>query len=281
MNAIPSFVELTGENPRQRIVDIGARYTGADPIYDRLRKAGHPVVGFEPDPAAAAKLNEMKRPEDVYLPHAVGDGRRHRLHICASGEMSSLLKPNAEVLGLFHGFPNWGQLVGTEPIDTVRLDDVEETAGMTYLHMDVQGAELMVLQNAPKRLDEAYVLHLEVEFLPLYENQPLFSEVELFLRGRGFVLHRFTPLVSRVLRPLMVGNDVFAGMSQVVWSDAVFVRDFIRVDLLRDDQLLGIAQIVHDCYQSVDLALRLLTEYDRRTEKTLAADYLRKLQGGQ
>lgn len=280
LSSIPSFLDLTGENPRQKIVDIGARYVGGAPTYAPLLEGGNAtLVGFDPDPDAIGKLDEIKRPGDVYLPHAVGDGRRHRLHICAARDMTSLLKPNAEVLDLFHAFPTWGQVVATEPIDTVRLDDVAETAGMTFLHMDVQGAELMVLENAPKRLDEAHVLHLEVEFLPLYENQPLFSEVELFLRGKGFILHRFMPLVSRVLKPLMVGSDVFAGMSQVVWSDAVFVRDFVRLDLLEDKQLLGIAQIVHDCYQSLDLALRLLTEYDRRTTKTLSADYLRNLRG--
>ncbi len=279
LTSIPSFIALTGENPRQKIVDIGARYMGPDPIYAPLLKAGNAsVVGFEPDPDAVAKLNELKRPGDVYLPYAVGDGQRHRLHICAARDMTSLLKPNVEVLELFHAFPAWGQVVATEPIDTVRLDDVEETAGLTFLHMDVQGAELMVLQNAAERLKDAYLLHLEVEFLQMYENQPLFSEVELFLRGKGFLLHRFTPLVSRVLQPLMAGNDVFAGMSQVVWTDAIFVRDFVRLDLLDDGQLLGIAQIAHDCYQSIDLAFRLLHEYDRRTTRTLGATYLRNLQ---
>lgn len=280
LNAKPSFTALTGESPKHKVVDIGARHMSGEPIYAPLSMAGNTVVvGFEPDVEAVAKLEAMKKnPGDVYLPFAVGDGGRHTLHICASRDMTSLFKPDPRFLELFHGFPVWGQVVATEEVDTVRLDDVEETAGATFLEMDVQGAELMVLQNAVERLKEAYVLHLEVEFMPLYEGQPLFSEIELFLRERGFLLHRFTPLMSRVLRPLMVDNNIFAGLSQVVWSDAVFVRDFVRLELLDDQELLGMAQIVHDCYESIDLALRLLNEYDRRTTRTLGADYLRNLQ---
>jgi hypothetical protein len=34
------------------------------------------------------------------------------------------------------------------------------------------------------------------------------------------------------------------------------------------------AALVHDCYQSLDLAFHLLTEHDRRTNRKIAADYL-------
>jgi FkbM family methyltransferase len=280
LNSVPSFTKLTGENPRQKVVDIGARHISGEPIYAPLLRAGNTVVvGFEPDADAVAKLNEMKNPNDIYLPHAVADGQRHTLHICAARDMTSLLKPNSDILNLFHGFPIWGQIVSQEEIDTVRLDDIEETLGATFLQMDVQGAELMILQNAISRLHDAYVLHLEVEFLPLYENQPLFSEIEQFLRGKGFILHRFSPLVSRVIQPLMIENNVFAGLNQVLWTDAIFVRDFSRLNSLTDQQLLGIAEIAHDCYQSIDLALYLLHEYGRRTRKQIGDSYLRNLQG--
>ena len=272
---LPSFGELTGTSPGQKIVDIGARHISGEPVYAPLLRGGAAtVVGFEPDEAAVADLNARKNQGDVYLPYAVGDGGRHTLHICAARDMTSLLKPNRQAMEMFHGFPVWSEVVATQEIDTVRLDDVPETEGATFLELDVQGAELMILQNAVERLRRAYVLHVEVEFLPLYEGQPLFSEIELFLRGQGYVLHRFAPLVSRVLKPLMLGNDIFAGLSQIVWSDAIFVRDFTRLDLLADEELLGLAQIAHDCYRSADLALRLLDEHDRRSGGGLARAYL-------
>jgi FkbM family methyltransferase len=270
-----SFFSATSEKPRQKIVHIGANPIDGDPPYASLLRAGNvEIVGFEPNRQALAKLNETKGPRETYLPYAVGDGGEHTLHICAAPGMTSLLEPDPDVLNLFHGFPIWGRVLATERVRTVRLDDVPETMSATYLMMDIQGAELMALRNAENRLRDALVLHLEVEFLPLYKNQPLFSDVERFLRERGFVLHRFATVVSRVIQPLLVENDIYSGLSQIVWADAVFVRDFTRLRSLTDQQLLSMAAIVHDCYQSLDLALHLLTESDRRTNKNMAADYL-------
>src|SRR5476649_3002680 len=122
----------------------------------------------------------------------------------------------------------------------------------------------MVFSHAESRLKDALIIQTEVEFLSMYVGQPLFSEVEMFLRQRGFMLHRFFPVVSRVIRPLLVGDDIRAGLSQVFWADAIFIRDITRLELLSDQQLLSMAVIAHDCYQSLDLVLHLLTEYDRR-----------------
>ena len=38
-------------------------------------------------------------------------------------------------------------------------------------------------------------------------------------------------------------------------------------ELLSDEQLLKMAALLHDCYQSIDLAYHLLLEHDRRRGK--------------
>jgi FkbM family methyltransferase len=271
---------LINTNVRVRVADIGANPIDGTPPYLGLLRAGHAdVVGFEPNPDALAKLNQMKGPYETYLPYAIGDGERHTLHFCQAPGMTSLLVPNPAVLNLFHGFPEWGKVTSVMDVDTVRLDDVPETAGVELIKIDIQGGELMVFSHAEARLKDALVIQTEVEFLSLYVGQPLFSEVELFLRHRGFMFHRFFPVVSRVIRPLLVGNDIRAGLSQAVWADAIFVRDITRLELLSEQQLLGMAVIAHDCYQSLDLVLHLLTEYDRRKGMQFAAAYLAGLRG--
>ncbi|MFZ1992053.1 MAG: FkbM family methyltransferase [Alphaproteobacteria bacterium] len=278
--AVPGFKELTGTEPKIKIVDIGANPIDGEAPYSPLLRAGlaH-VVGFEPNPEALAKLQTQKGPNDIYLPHAVGDGARHTLNICAAPGMTSLLMPNPGVLNLFHGFPHWGKVTATREVETVRLDDVPETTELDLLKIDIQGGELMVFQNAERRLADALVIQSEVEFLPLYQGQPLFSDVDQFLRRHGFVLHRFFPEVSRVIQPLVVDNNIYAGLSQIVWADAIFVKDFTRLDLLNDRQLLNMAAILHECYRSFDLALHVLMELDRRTQRQLAATYLARLTG--
>jgi FkbM family methyltransferase len=279
-DTIASFAELAQEQVWVKVVDIGANPIDGDPPYASLLRSGSAeVVGFEPNPEALAKLNERKGPSETYLLSAVGDGRQNTLHICAAPGMTSLLQPNPDMLRMFHGFPSWGTVVGTRTVDTVRLDDVPETAGVDLIKMDIQGAELIVLRHAERRLRSALVIQSEVEFLPLYQGQPLFSEMEMFLRQRGFLFHRFFPVVSRMLQPLSIGGDIYAGMSQLVWADAIFVRDFTRLELLSDRQLVSMAAIVHDCYKSLDLSFRLLAEHDRRTGGQLASRYLSALTG--
>ncbi|MBF0179602.1 MAG: FkbM family methyltransferase [Magnetococcales bacterium] len=269
-----SFVALAREMAPIKVVDVGSGpELDKPPFYHPLREVGVEVIGFEPNPGEARKLAGQQRQDEIFLPLAIGDGGRHTLHYCFSPGMSSLLAPDPEVLGLFHGFPEWGRVMKTAPIDTVRLDDVPETAGAMFLKLDVQGAEGMVLDHAPLRLAEAVVVQTEVEFLPMYAGQPLFSEVEQRLRAHGYMLHRFHPLTSRVVRPLR-GANLYAGMSQLVWADAVFVRDLTRLERLTDRQLVVMAAILHYCYGSHDVVVHLLTEYERRSGRAAGADYL-------
>ena len=262
----PSLTGIIPELPPVRIVDIGATpLDGEPPPYARLLKNGLArVVGFEPDPRGLAELNRRKGPHETYLPYAIGDGSTHQFKICRTPGMSSLLEPNRELLSYFHGFPEWATVERRIPVATVRLDDVAEVESVDFLKIDIQGAELMVFEHAQKRLANCLVIQTEVEFLPMYEGQPLFSEIELFLRRRGFFVHRFMPLASRVVQPMKIGENIYAGLSQIFWTDAIFVRDFTRFQLLSPEQLLKLALILHDVYASHDIVLRALMEYDRR-----------------
>jgi hypothetical protein len=120
------------------------------------------------------------------------------------------------------------------------------------------------MRHAVDRLRDAVVVQTEVEFVQMYQGQPLFAEVELFLRAQGFVLHRFMPLMSRTLKPMVANNDTYSGLSQTMWTDAIFVKDFAYPDRLSPGQLLRLAAIVHDCYRSYDLSLHMLLAHDRR-----------------
>ena len=80
MKAIHAILDL---DCSVRIVDIGANPIDGTPPYPPLLMAGRAqVVGFEPNLAALAELNSKKGFSETYLPHAVGDGQRHTLHVC-------------------------------------------------------------------------------------------------------------------------------------------------------------------------------------------------------
>jgi len=275
LKIIPSFSSLTGHNVRIKVVDIGANPIDGDPPYACMLRADEAeVVGFEPNPEALARLNANKGENETYLPFAVGDGEKHTLHMCRAQGMSSIFPPNPAVLNLFHGFPEWGQILSTTEVQSVRLDDIAESMDTVYIKIDIEGAELLALQHAQARLKDVLVIQAEVEFLPIYVGQPLFSEVESFLRSQGFIFHRFFPINSRVVRPMLLNNNPYQGFSQVLAADAVFVRDFTCLDHFSSDQLLKMAAIMHNCYGSFDLSLYFVTEQDRRAGCETAPKYL-------
>ena len=262
------------------IVDIGANsIIGEDEApYKPLLDSGlaH-VYGFEPNPDALARLNAIKGQNETYFSNAVYDGAQQELRVCESQGMTSLLEPNINLLSYFHGFPEWGKVVERISIPTVRLDDFSEIKNLDYLKIDIQGGELEVFRNGTNRLKECLVIQTEVEFLPMYEGQPLFSEVELYLRELGFTFHKFFPLVSRIVQPLLVNNNIYSELSQATYADAIFIKDFTKFDQLDPEQLKKISLILNDIYGSFDIALRALMACDAKNKSNYAEQYVKHL----
>jgi len=203
----------------------------------------------------------------------VGDGGRHTLNVCQAPGMTSLFTPNCAVLSLFHGFPTWGEVLQRVPLETRRLDDIAEVTDLDYLKIDVQGSELGIFQNGRRKLAEAVVVQTEVSFIPLYEGEPHFSEVDAELRSLGFVFHTFAALNRRVLAPLVVNNDPYLGLNQIVEADAVYVKDFTALEKLSPEKLRHLALVAHACYRSYDLANLCLIKLDQSLGGALQAKY--------
>lgn len=262
------------------IVDIGANsIIGEDEApYKPLLDSGlaH-VYGFEPNPDALARLNAAKGQNETYFPSAVYNGAEQELRVCQQEGMTSLLEPNINLLSYLHGFPEWGKVVERISIPTVRLDDFSEIKNLDYLKIDIQGGELEVFRNGTNRLKECLVIQTEVEFLPMYEGQPLFSEVELYLRELGFTFHKFFPLVSRIVQPLLINNDIYSELSQATYADAIFIKDFTKFDQLDPEQLKKISLILNDIYGSFDIALRALMACDATNKSNYAEQYVKHL----
>lgn len=270
--------EIFEDIPRVRVVDVGASPIDGAPIYEPLREhGGAEVIGFEPSSDQYQRLLELEIPHATFLPDAIGDGTPGELKICRGPGMTSMLEPDARVLSHFHWFDTYAEVVSREPMETRRLDDVPETEGMDFLKVDVQGGEMGVFEGARDRLASAVMIHTEVQFVPFYENQPLFADLDRTLRDAGFWFHKFAPIHSRVFKPLVVNNDLYAGMSQQLWSDAVYVRPFVDFGELEAARLLKIAVLAHDLYQSYDLALLALQHLAAREGSERHIRYLERL----
>ena len=277
---LDSISSLLAEPITVKVVDIGANPIDHAPPYRKMLQRGMAhVIGFEPHPEAMAKLQASKGPNEQYFPYVLGDGAVHTMHYCYASGMNSLLVPNRELFQYFHGLAEWGRILRTEQVQTRRLDDVAEVDDIDLLKIDVQGAEMQIFQNAPRKLSNTLVIHTEVVFLPVYEQQPLASELDEYLRRQGFLFHRYMHLASRVVAPMTVGDNVHAGLSQTFEGDAVYVRDFRRFQELQPEKLLKLAVILHDIYRSYDLAYRALMQRDKVLGTDLSEAYIDALIG--
>jgi FkbM family methyltransferase len=264
--------------PGVQIVDVGAMIEGEDRYADLVAQGLARVVGFEPNPVELARLRQRAAPHCEYLPYFLGRGGPATFHQTTHPGCSSLYAPDLAVTDLFaHIGLGAFHVRETHPVETHRLDDIAECPAPDYLKLDVQAAEHDVLEGAARTLASVLVIEAEVEFVPLYQQQPLFGDLQVLLRTHGFVLHKFVDVAGRAFRPFVHGDNPRRPMSQLLWADAIFIRDFWALDRLTPDQLLKAALILHNVYLSYDLVHHLLRAHDARCGTTYAGAYLQAI----
>lgn len=236
---------LPGEDDSLIVGDVGCRWGFAEPFVGAGADPRFVAYGFDPDPDECARLTERyaaSAPGRVRLIALALAGRagRRTLRLTREPACASLLPPDPVLTAQYPAL-DCARLTGTRDVDVTRLADWAAEAGVTrfdYLKLDTQGTELEILQGAGALLDRTRCVDIEVEFNPIYRGQPLFADVDRFLRDRGFVLWKLTNLVHyshrdasnaamgevavcyddahRHLQPLHGG--------QLFWADARYVR---------------------------------------------------------
>jgi len=264
-----------------KIVDVGAMIAdNKPPDYHALLKPGvSKVIGFEPNEEECRKVNQSYTGNCLFLPYFIGDGSERTFNLCNRNKTSSLYEPNTKLMENFQNLSELAQVIERTAVSTKRLDDLDEVKGADYLKIDVQGAEVDVFNGAKNLLADIMVIHTEVEFVQLYIDQPLFAEVDQLLRKKGFLFHQFyhNMMLGRTFKPLIVNNNINQPLSQTLWSDAIYVKNFLHYDQTPPEKLLKLAVILHNVYGSYDLVHHILRHYDKHTSNKWAEHYLRLL----
>lgn len=97
-----------------------------------------------------------------------------------------------------------------------QLDDIA-IPDADFLKIDTQGSELSILKGASNTLQSVLGLEIEVEFLPLYKDQPLFGEICTFLSNHEFEFIDFINLCRWQ-------RTKHNGVGQCVFGDALFFK---------------------------------------------------------
>ena len=99
---------------------------------------------------------------------------------------SSLLPPSDKM----KSYVNWLEFKNKVEVNTIRIETYVTEKNITeidFMHIDVQGAELMVLEGASNFIEKIKLIWMEVEAVELYKNQPLKNDVESFMKKNNFV----------------------------------------------------------------------------------------------
>jgi FkbM family methyltransferase len=268
--------DLLGFTGPIHVMDIGAACINETPVYRKLLDQGIAHLNaFEGDQRQIEKIRATFGDKATVYPDFLGDGKDHTLHLAqpASG-MTSLLTPDPKVLKFFNGFEGFGTILGTETVQTKRLDDIAGLPAIDFIKMDIQGSELSVLQNGPRALQSVLALQLEVSFIALYQNQPTFGEVDVWMRAQGFLPHCFVDVKKWSIAPTKRDGNPRQPFNQLMEADIVYIRDPFRLADLSEDQLRRQALIAHYCFASYDLCVHVMLELIRRG--ALAADVPQK-----
>lgn len=177
------------------VVDVGCRW-GPSELWRDLPNVR--LFGFDPDAAECERLNQLAEGTlRRFVPLALGATTgTAQIHLAAEPACSSLYTPDMETARDRPGLALITE-VGVEQVDVEALDiwaAGEGVGRIDFLKIDTQGSGLAVLEGAEAALEATAVVEVEVEFNPIYLGQPLFSEVDTFLREHGFVLWRMANL---------------------------------------------------------------------------------------
>lgn len=226
------------------------------------------IYGFDADPDACNAANADVKARQLnwtekHIPLTLWNSKgKSTLHITKYPGCSSLYPPSKSYIERFAGNSEMIELVSTVELETTTLDTFcqsEEVNEIDFIQLDVQGAELPVLEGASEILKRSTLAIItEVEFTELYIGQPLFGDVDIYLRKQGFTLFDLFNLHRDVRRMPLVSPD---HRGSLIWSDAFYFRDLIREDLTTHlktpDKILKLACIA-DVVNFPDYALELL-----------------------
>lgn len=269
------LAEVIGLDGRIQVVDVGANPIDGQPPYHGIYQEdlAH-VIGFEPNPDAFAKLEKMKKKHDKFFMQAIGDGKKHKYNMCVAEGMSSNFDPDLDVMKRFQMYPEVSKIVETSEMETTRLDDIDDARGSDMFKIDVQGSELRIFQNAKNVLKDIVLIHTEAMFVPLYKDQPLFADQDIFLREHGFNFHTIMDVKKRTYKPLVINGDVRNGLNQICTVDVIYFASWERMQKMDGDKLLKLAIILDQIYKSYDLAQAALKIHEERDGSTAWSDYM-------
>ena len=203
--------------------DVGARW-GIDKPWKSFRNLID-LISFEPDKVEYESLMKNKDVNDMIYPYALyKEPKNISLNLTKSRGCSSLYKPNYDFL---KNFPDLQRFAIEDVVDVTAtsLDALyrdQVFSNMDFIKIDVQGAELDILKGGETFLSEHILgIEIEVEFQQLYFGQPLFADIDNFIRNS---LKLQIQDIRKAYWKYPVGINVGGAKGQLIFGDVLYFR---------------------------------------------------------
>jgi FkbM family methyltransferase len=182
------------------IVDLGAR--GGLNFEVSKFTSDFRVFAIELDPVECSRLNAIEKTKQTsrvhYFPVALSSKNETRnFYMTKDPACSSIYPPNEYLAKRYRELdcinPNSIVTIQCVTLDSWAVSNNIEC--IDYLKIDTQGSELDILMGSTQTLTRTSLVEIEVEFTPIYQGQPLFADVDKFMRENGFILWNLGNLV--------------------------------------------------------------------------------------
>lgn len=265
------------------VLDGGAREAFRDPRWKSIHPSRLTLHGFDIDAEACADLNRQAAERKLnHHYHALGlwsAPTRRTFRVNQSPGGSSLFPQNKPFTDRWKFEGRETARNGADMFYEVDFQDTDLTSldvwaaeqkvnDVDFMKLNVQGAELEILNGAASLIDSVLGLQVEVSFVETYTDRPFFADLDVWLRRHGFMffdlIGRFhlgrsrsplnslhTKLRDTSLGQLMEGHGVY-------FRDPIdLVQKGLPIDFLTLSKLLKLVSLV-ELYDQTEYAFELL-----------------------
>jgi hypothetical protein len=193
--------------------------------------------------------------------------------------MSSLLKPDLinykKHFGNYKAYQNWASCIETSHSIEINLNTLDayfkQQKVIDFLKIDTQGSELSILKGAEKMLELGLIkiIKVEVSTVATYEQQPLFSDIDIYLRKFNYCLVDF--LTYRENPSYLLGEDQevhFAPCGDAIYcllEDASNEKQRIKKAVILN--YLGYSSLAINTLENLKINSKIIKELLKKSNK--------------